>query len=145
MRHRHLSYFRQAFYFQLREIVSNLPPLTAVWVPEDVTIFCTPTGNRTRLLSVKGICPKPIDDRSILVSNMSKNFNVLLLSQQRYKDTTFILICQVTNKKKPIFFGDGFLSRLFRQYYPISTLEVSPSVAGVPNIEMVFIEFSCIF
>ena len=39
-----LNYFRQAFYFQLREIVSNLAPLTAVWVPEDVTFFVVPTG-----------------------------------------------------------------------------------------------------
>jgi hypothetical protein len=30
--------------------------------------------------------------------------------------------------------------RYFLQYYPISTLEVSASVAGVPNMLMVIIE-----
>ena len=103
-----LSYFRQAFYFQLREIVSNLAPLTAVWVPEDVT-FCSPYGNRTRLLSVKGICPKPIDEGTIFSFPIcQRTLLFCCYLQQRYKITTLFLICQITNKKKPIFFGDGF-------------------------------------
>jgi hypothetical protein len=32
------------------------------------------------------------------------------------------------------------LVRFLLQYYPISTLEVSPSVSGVPNMLMVIIE-----
>ena len=32
-----LSYIRQAFYFQFRELVSNLTLLTTVRVPEDIT------------------------------------------------------------------------------------------------------------
>ena len=97
------SYFRQAFYFQLREIVSNLAPLTAVWVPEDVT-FCSPYGNRTRLLSVKGICPKPIDEGTIFSFPIcQRTLLFCCYLQQRYKITTFFLICQVSNKKKPIF------------------------------------------
>ncbi len=32
-----LSYIVQAFYFQFRELVSNLTLLTTVWVPEDIT------------------------------------------------------------------------------------------------------------
>jgi hypothetical protein len=32
------NHIRQAFYFQRREIVSYLTHLTAVWVPEDMTL-----------------------------------------------------------------------------------------------------------
>lgn len=46
------NHIRQAFYFQHREIVSNLTHLTAVWVPEDV-IFCSPSWNRTTNISLE--------------------------------------------------------------------------------------------
>jgi len=42
-------------------------------------------------------------------------------------------------QKKPILLRWVFV-RYFLQYYPISTSEVSASVAGVPNMNMVFIE-----
>jgi hypothetical protein len=42
-------------------------------------------------------------------------------------------------QKKPILLRWVFV-RFFLQYYPISTLEVSASVAGVPNMLMVIIE-----
>jgi hypothetical protein len=59
--------------------------------------------------------------------------------QQRYKVNTFFWYCQTNTKKKPILLRWVFV-RFYLQYYPISTLEVSPSVAGVPNMNMVFIE-----
>ena len=43
--HRGMYHIRQAFYFQPREIVSNLTHLTAVWVPEDM--IGSPAWNRT--------------------------------------------------------------------------------------------------
>ena len=43
---RHLYHIVQAFYSQLRGIVSNLARLTAVRVPEDM-IYCTPDRIRT--------------------------------------------------------------------------------------------------
>jgi hypothetical protein len=42
-------------------------------------------------------------------------------------------------QKKTHLFEMGFC-KVFLQYYPISTLEVSASVAGVPNMLMVIIE-----
>jgi hypothetical protein len=42
-------------------------------------------------------------------------------------------------QKKPILLR-WVLVRFLLQYYPISTLEVSASVAGVPNMLMVIIE-----
>ena len=43
--HRGNHHIRQAFYSQLRGIVSNLTHLTAVWVPEDM--IGSPAWNRT--------------------------------------------------------------------------------------------------
>ena len=49
--HRGIDHIRQAFYFQPREIVSNLTHLTAVWVPEDM--ICSPSWNRTTNISLE--------------------------------------------------------------------------------------------
>ena len=48
LRHRGINHITQAFYSQLRGIVSNLAHLTAVWVPEDM--ICGLYGTRTREL-----------------------------------------------------------------------------------------------
>ncbi len=45
LRHRGIDHITQAFYSQLRGIVSNLAHLTAVWVPEDM--IGSPAWNRT--------------------------------------------------------------------------------------------------
>ena len=39
---RHIYHIRRAFYFQHREIVSNLTLLIAVWVPEDMIYLVAP-------------------------------------------------------------------------------------------------------
>ena len=49
--HRGNYHIRQAFYSQLRGIVSNLAHLTAVWVPEDM--ICSPTWTRTTNISLE--------------------------------------------------------------------------------------------
>ena len=51
LRHRGNHHIRQAFYSQLRGIVSNLTRLTAVWVPEDM--ICSPTWTRTTNISLE--------------------------------------------------------------------------------------------
>ena len=46
------NHIRQAFYSQLRGIVSNLTHLTAVWVPEDM--ICSPAWTRTTNYCLEG-------------------------------------------------------------------------------------------
>ena len=66
--HRGIYHIRQAFYFQHREIVSNLAHLTTVWVPEDMIIFlfCRPTWTRTTNIS--------LEVRSYIPLTMGPNF-----------------------------------------------------------------------
>ena len=53
---RHVYHIRRAFYFQLREIVSNLTLLTAVRVPEDMIYFVPPTGFEPVAYCLEGSC-----------------------------------------------------------------------------------------
>ena len=55
LRHRGIDHIRQAFYSQLRGIVSNLAHLTAVWVPEDM-IFVIRKGFEPLTPNLEGLC-----------------------------------------------------------------------------------------
>ena len=66
------NHIRQAFYFQHREIVSNLTHLTAVWVPEDM-IFCSPSWNRTTNISLEVRSYIHLTNRPIYHKDNKKN------------------------------------------------------------------------
>ena len=136
---KHLSYIVQAFYFQFRELVSNLTLLTTVRVPEDITFVL---GRGVEPL-FPGWKPGILTDRwTEQLFFYYQHVKELFYSVVIFNNNTKLIHFFDTDKykqKKPILLRWVFV-RYFLQYYPISTLEVSASVAGVPNMLMVIIE-----
>ena len=124
LRHRGGHHIVQAFYSQLRGIVSYLTRLTAVWVPEDM--ICSPAWTRTTNYCLEGSSYIPLTTgpnfcteggtRTLTAVYWPRDFKSLVatITPPRHCLTNIRTFRLSDNKKPQTFCGDwGFISVWF--------------------------------